>query len=57
MVTDLGKVTVPKRVQKEWAKTYKSTPDVIFIFEFRTQQWASGQENGFLPSLDYAKKN
>ncbi|XP_047593969.1 40S ribosomal protein S24-like [Lutra lutra] len=41
------------------AKMYKTTPDAIFVFGFRTH-FGSGKTNDFgmtYDSLDYAKKN
>lgn len=38
---------------------YKTTPDVVFVFGFRTQ-FGGGKTTGFAmvyDSLDYAKKN
>uniref|UniRef100_G1Q8K1 40S ribosomal protein S24 n=1 Tax=Myotis lucifugus TaxID=59463 RepID=G1Q8K1_MYOLU len=63
MVIDVlhpGKATVPKTETREkLAKTYKNTPDVIFVFGFRTH-FGGGKTTGFgmiYDSLDYAKKN
>ncbi|XP_027718954.1 40S ribosomal protein S24-like [Vombatus ursinus] len=63
MVIDVlhpGKATVPKtEIREKLAKTYKTTPDVIFVFGFRTH-FGSGKTTGFgmiYDSLDYAKKN
>nr|XP_035133830.1 40S ribosomal protein S24-like [Callithrix jacchus] len=61
MVIDVlhpGKATVPKtEIREKLAKMYKTTPDVIFVFGFRTH---FGKTTGFgtiYDSLDYAKKN
>ncbi|XP_077001327.1 small ribosomal subunit protein eS24-like [Tamandua tetradactyla] len=55
-----GKETVPKtEIQIKLAKMYKTTPDVIFVFGFRTH-FGGGKMTGFgmiYDSLDYAKKN
>ncbi|XP_034859686.1 40S ribosomal protein S24-like [Mirounga leonina] len=63
MVVDVlhpGKATVPKtEIQEKLAKMYKTTPDVIFVFGFRTH-FGGGKTSGFgmiYDSLDYAKKN
>ncbi|XP_037023857.2 40S ribosomal protein S24-like [Artibeus jamaicensis] len=63
MVTDVlhhGKATVPKtEIQGKLAKMCKTTPDVIFVFGFRTH-FGGGKTTGFgmiYDSLDYAKKN
>lgn len=63
MVTDVlhpGKATVPKtEIQEKLAKMYETTPDVIFVFGFRTHL-GGGKTTGFgmiYDSLDYAKKN
>ncbi|XP_077605788.1 small ribosomal subunit protein eS24-like isoform X1 [Crocuta crocuta] len=64
MVIDVlhpGKATVPKtEVREKPAKMYKTTPDVIFVFEFRTH-FGGGKTTGFgmiyYDSLDDAKKN
>uniref|UniRef100_A0ABI7W0P2 Small ribosomal subunit protein eS24 n=1 Tax=Felis catus TaxID=9685 RepID=A0ABI7W0P2_FELCA len=63
MVMDVlhpGKATVPKtEIREKLAKMYKTTPDVIFVFGFRTH-FGGGQTTGFgmiYDSLDYAKKN
>ncbi|XP_032773257.1 40S ribosomal protein S24-like [Rattus rattus] len=63
MVTDVlhpGKATVPKtEIQEKLAKMYKPTPDVIFVFGFRTHL-GGGKTTRFgmiYDSLDYAKKN
>ncbi|XP_032752527.1 40S ribosomal protein S24-like [Rattus rattus] len=62
-VTDVlhsGTATVPKtEIREKLAKTYKTTPDVIFVFGFRTHL-GGGKTTGFgliQDSLDYAKKN
>ncbi|CAK7300575.1 40S ribosomal protein S24 [Vulpes lagopus] len=55
-----GKATVPKtEIRGKLAKIYKTTPDVIFVFGFRTHS-GGGKTTGFgmiYDSLDYAKKN
>ncbi|XP_044803139.1 40S ribosomal protein S24-like [Bubalus kerabau] len=55
-----GKATVPKtEIREKLAKMYKTTPDVIFVFGFRTH-FGGGKTTGFgmiYHSLDYAKKN
>ncbi|KAL0627799.1 40S ribosomal protein S24 [Plecturocebus cupreus] len=55
-----GKAKVPKtEVREKLAKVYKTTPDVIFVFGFRTH-FRGGKTTGFGiidDSLDYAKKN
>merc|ERR1711879_802983 len=63
MVVDVlhpGKSTVPKtEIREKLAKMYKTTPDVVFVFGFRTQ-FGGGKTTGFAmvyDSLDYAKKN
>uniref|UniRef100_A0A2K6S324 Small ribosomal subunit protein eS24 n=1 Tax=Saimiri boliviensis boliviensis TaxID=39432 RepID=A0A2K6S324_SAIBB len=63
MVIDVlhpGKATVPKtEIREKLAKIYKTTPDVIFVFGFRTH-FRGGKTTGFgmiYDSLDYAKKN
>ena len=63
MVIDVlhpGKATVPKtEIREKLAKMYKTTPDVIFVFGFRTH-FGGGKTTGFgiiSDSLDYAKKN
>ncbi|KAB0342077.1 hypothetical protein FD755_012509 [Muntiacus reevesi] len=63
MVIDVlqpGKATVPKtEIREKLAKMYKTTPDVIFVFGFRTH-FDGGKTTGFgmiYHSLDYAKKN
>lgn len=54
-----GKGSVPKtEVREKLAKIYKTTPDVIFCFGFRTQ-FGGGKSSGFAliyDTLDYAKK-
>ncbi|XP_054575674.1 40S ribosomal protein S24-like [Eptesicus fuscus] len=54
------KATVPKtEIQGKLAKMYKTTPDAIFVFGFRTHL-GGDKTNGFgmiYDSLDYAKKN
>ncbi|XP_034158721.2 40S ribosomal protein S24 isoform X2 [Pangasianodon hypophthalmus] len=63
MVLDVlhpGKATVPKtEIREKLAKMYKTTPDVVFVFGFKTQ-FGGGKTTGFAmvyDSLDYAKKN
>ncbi|XP_034493278.2 small ribosomal subunit protein eS24-like [Marmota flaviventris] len=63
MVIDVlhpGKAIVPKtEIQEKLAKMYKTTPDVIFVFGFRTH-FGDGKTTGFgmiYDSLDHAKKN
>lgn len=55
-----GKATVPKtEIREKLAKMYKTTPDVVFVFGFRTQ-FGGGKTTGFAmvyDSLDFAKKN
>ncbi|XP_006835644.1 PREDICTED: 40S ribosomal protein S24-like [Chrysochloris asiatica] len=55
-----GKATVPKtEIREILSKMYKTTPDVIFVFGFRTH-FGGGKTTGFgmmYDSLDYAKKN
>ncbi|XP_051006792.1 40S ribosomal protein S24-like [Acomys russatus] len=55
-----GKATVPKtEIWEKLAKMHKTTPDVIFVFGFRTH-FGSGETASFgviYGSLDYAKKN
>ncbi|XP_062931767.1 small ribosomal subunit protein eS24-like [Cynocephalus volans] len=55
-----GKAIEPKtEIQEKLAKMYKPTPDVIFVFEFRTH-FSGGKATGFgmiYNSLHYAKKN
>ncbi|XP_072051007.1 small ribosomal subunit protein eS24-like [Amphiura filiformis] len=62
MVVDIlhpGKPTVPKTdVRERLAQVYKTTPDVVFCFGFRTH-FGGGKTSGFAlvyDSLDYAKK-
>uniref|UniRef100_A0A5F8GVR4 40S ribosomal protein S24 n=1 Tax=Monodelphis domestica TaxID=13616 RepID=A0A5F8GVR4_MONDO len=46
-------------IREKLAKMYKTTPDVIFVFGFRTH-FGGGKTTGFgmiYDSLDYAKKN
>uniref|UniRef100_M3Z2Q3 Small ribosomal subunit protein eS24 n=1 Tax=Mustela putorius furo TaxID=9669 RepID=M3Z2Q3_MUSPF len=54
-----GKATVPKtEVQEKLTKMYKTTPDVIFVFRFRTHFGGGKTTFGMIyDSLDYAKKN
>nr|ABX75377.1 40S ribosomal protein S24 [Lycosa singoriensis] len=58
-VTHPGKGSVPKtEIREKLAKIYKTTPDVIFCFGFRTQ-FGGGKSSGFAliyDTLDYAKK-
>uniref|UniRef100_A0A8C6UW38 40S ribosomal protein S24 n=1 Tax=Neogobius melanostomus TaxID=47308 RepID=A0A8C6UW38_9GOBI len=63
MVVDVlhpGKATIPKtEIREKLAKMYKTTPDVVFVFGFRTH-FGGGKTTGFAmvyDSLDYAKKN
>nr|XP_058152128.1 small ribosomal subunit protein eS24-like [Dasypus novemcinctus] len=63
MVIDVlhpGKATVPKtEIRENLAKMYKTTPDVISVFGFRTH-FDGGKTTGFgmiYDSLDYAKMN
>ncbi|XP_064148022.1 small ribosomal subunit protein eS24-like [Loxodonta africana] len=63
MVIDVlhpGKATAPKtEIREKLAKMYKTTPDVIFVFGFRTH-FGGGKTTGFgmiYDSSDYAKKN
>ncbi|XP_036912977.1 40S ribosomal protein S24-like [Sturnira hondurensis] len=55
-----GKATVPKtEVLEKLVKMYKTAPDVIFVFKFRTH-FGGGEITGFgliYDSLGYAKKN
>ena len=62
MVVDVlhpGQATVSKtEIREKLAAMYKSTPDVIFAFRFRTQ-FGGGKTTGFAviyASLDFAKK-
>ena len=54
-----GKATIPKtEVREKLARMYKTTPDVIFCFGFRTK-FGGGKTTGFgliYDSLDFAKK-
>ncbi len=54
-----GRATVPKtEVREKLARMYKTTPDVVFCFGFRTQ-FGGGKTTGFgliYDSLDFAKK-
>ncbi len=54
-----GRATVPKtEIREKLARMYKTTPDVIFVFGFRTQ-FGGGKSTGFgliYDSLDFAKK-
>uniref|UniRef100_A0A2K6GNY0 40S ribosomal protein S24 n=1 Tax=Propithecus coquereli TaxID=379532 RepID=A0A2K6GNY0_PROCO len=55
-----GKATVPKtEIREKLAKMYKTIPDVMFVFGFRTH-FGGGKTTGFgmiYDSLGYAKKN
>lgn len=55
-----GKATIPEtEIRKKLANMYKTTPDVIFVFGFRTH-FAGGKTTGvgvIYDSLDYAKQN
>ncbi|KAL7640233.1 UNVERIFIED_CONTAM: hypothetical protein RMT77_009647 [Armadillidium vulgare] len=62
MVVDVlhpGRPTVPKKeLNEKLAKMYKTTPDVVFSFGFKTQ-FGGGKSTGFAlvyDTLDYAKK-
>merc|ERR1712236_147331 len=62
MVVDVlhpGRATVPKtEVREKLSTMYKTTPDVIFCFGFRTQ-FGGGKTTGFAliyDSLDFARK-
>merc|ERR1711976_64742 len=62
MVVDVlhpGRATVAKtEIREKLARMYKTTPDVVFCFGFRTQ-FGGGKTTGFgliYDSLDYAKK-
>jgi len=62
MIVDVlhpGRATVPKtEVREKIARMYKTTPDVVFAFGFRTQ-FGGGKTTGFAliyDSLDFAKK-
>ncbi|GIX87934.1 40S ribosomal protein S24 [Caerostris darwini] len=62
MVVDVvhpGRGSVPKTdIREKLAKLYKTTPDVIFCFGFRTQ-FGGGKSTGFAliyDTLDFAKK-
>merc|ERR1711893_526359 len=54
-----GRATVAKtEIREKLARMYKTTPDVVFCFGFRTQ-FGGGKTTGFgliYDSLDYAKK-
>ena len=54
-----GRATVAKtEIREKLARMYKTTPDVIFAFGFRTQ-FGGGKTTGFAliyDSLDFAKK-
>ncbi|XP_052594187.1 40S ribosomal protein S24-like [Peromyscus californicus insignis] len=52
-----GKATVPKtEIREKLAKMYKTTPDAIFVFGFRTH-FGGSKTAGYDSPLDYAKKN
>ncbi|KAJ8782365.1 hypothetical protein J1605_010073 [Eschrichtius robustus] len=55
-----GKATVPKtEIREKLAEIYKTTPDVIFVFGFRTH-FGGDKTTGFgmiYDSLDYVKKD
>ncbi|KAG8507283.1 40S ribosomal protein S24 [Galemys pyrenaicus] len=55
-----GKATVPQtEIWEKLVKMYKTTPDVSFVFGFRTP-FGGGKTTAFgmiYDSLDYAKKN
>ncbi|XP_015915084.1 small ribosomal subunit protein eS24 isoform X1 [Parasteatoda tepidariorum] len=62
MVVDVfhpNKGSVPKtEIREKLAKLYKTTPDLIFCFGFRTQ-FGGGKSSGFAliyDTLDFAKK-
>nr|XP_034492714.1 40S ribosomal protein S24-like [Marmota flaviventris] len=62
MVFDIlhpGKAAVPKtEIQRKLAKMYKTTPDVTFVFGFRTH-FGDSKTTGFdmiYVSLDFSKK-
>ena len=62
MVVDVlhpGKASIPKtEIREKLAKMYKTTPDVIFPFGFRTN-FGGGKSTGFAlvyDTMDYAKK-
>ncbi|CAI9722765.1 ribosomal S24-like [Octopus vulgaris] len=62
MVVDVihpGRATVPKtEIREKLASKYKTTPDLIFCFGFRTQ-FGGGRSTGFAmiyDTLDFAKK-
>ncbi|KAK2508805.1 hypothetical protein MC885_015447 [Smutsia gigantea] len=64
MITDVlrpGKATVPKtEIGGKVAKVYKTTPDIIFVFGFRTHFGGGNKTTGFgmtYPCLDHAKRN
>ena len=54
-----GRATVPKtEVREKLSQMYKTTPDVVFCFGFRTQ-FGGGRTTGFAliyDTLDFAKK-
>ncbi|CAG7822269.1 unnamed protein product [Allacma fusca] len=62
MVVDVlhpGRASLPKtEIREKLAKLYKTTPDVVFVFGFRTA-FGGGRSSGFAliyDSLDLAKK-
>ncbi|XP_070545479.1 small ribosomal subunit protein eS24-like [Ptychodera flava] len=62
MVVDVlhpGRATVPKtEIREKLGRMYKTTPDVIFCFGFKTQ-FGGGKTTGFAliyDTLDFAKK-
>ncbi|XP_041364456.1 40S ribosomal protein S24-like isoform X2 [Gigantopelta aegis] len=62
MVVDVvhpGRATVPKtEIREKLARMYKTTPDVVVCFGFRTQ-FGGGKTTGFglvYDTLDFAKK-
>ena len=62
MVVDVlhpGRATVSKtEIREKLARMYKTTPDVVFVFGFRTN-FGGGKTTGFgliYDSLDFAKK-
>ncbi|EHA99249.1 40S ribosomal protein S24 [Heterocephalus glaber] len=56
----VGKAMIPKaEIREKLTKLYKTAPDVIFVFRFRTH-FGGSKTTGFgmnYDSLDYAKKN
>jgi len=62
MVVDVlhpGRSSVPKtEIREKLAKMYKTTPDVVFVFGFKTN-FGGGKSTGFglvYDTLDFAKK-